>query len=156
MRSNWIMQHKFIFLDLSIFASFFFKLGSRNGYQCQFVYLFDSKLNISTTIQWVSFLNLVQTSMVPGGWILIILLSSWLFILRHNDVDICDFKWNLSTTIKWIAMTFCWHLCNPQHDLSSLVISSLLCHLLFTLWQGSTGGCFHEPNRYGKQCSRYQ
>ncbi len=49
---------------------------------------------------------LVQTFILPAGWILMTLLIPGLFLWQHHEADICGSKWNVWTTVGWITMQF--------------------------------------------------
>lgn len=59
--------------------------------------------NISKSTQWIG-TNVVQIFMVPRWYILLTLVILWLFLYRHQRVDVLVFYENILTTVRQIAV----------------------------------------------------
>lgn len=60
---------------------------------------FGPDWNFSTTIRWISFSKFI----VPGGWIVILLVILWILLYCHQQVVKFFLNlWNTSTSTRWI------------------------------------------------------
>ncbi len=95
---------------------------------------FGPDWNISTTTRWIAIWNFVQIFMVPRGWILLTLVSPWLFLWHYQQATV--FTYLVSTVMHFGSLLDFVLVLNFSDDLRIKDIDFLCPCILLHQWMG--------------------